>query len=120
MDKPISLSIKDYLIRRIVADTAISEKTVSAIIDHQFNSMVEATKSGDSVEIAGFGRFYFYRKKALKREIKYVSQIKMYEGYLEDDALTERRRKNIELRLIVMHRLLDSLRNRLYGLGTDL
>ncbi len=35
-DKPISLSVKEYLIRRMAVKMRISEKMIEAVVNHQF------------------------------------------------------------------------------------
>ena len=67
MDKPQSLSMKDYLTRKLAVNLMMSEKVIDAIVSHQFSSANEALLSNDSVEISGFGKFYFNKNKAIKR-----------------------------------------------------
>ena len=67
MDKPISLSMKDYLIRRLAVKLMTSEKTIEAVINHQFQSANEALLNNKTIEISGFGKFIFNDKKAVKK-----------------------------------------------------
>ena len=67
MDKPISMSVKDYLIRTLAVKMMVSEKTIETVINHQFQSANEAMDLNNSIEIASFGKFYFNEKKAKKR-----------------------------------------------------
>jgi nucleoid DNA-binding protein len=67
MDKPISMSVKDYLIRTLAVKMLTSEKTIEAVVNHQFQSANEAMDLNNSLEISGFGKFYFNEKKATKR-----------------------------------------------------
>ncbi len=71
MDKPISLSMKDYLIRRLAVKLMTSEKTIETVINHQFQSANEALLNNKTIEISGFGKFIFNDKKALKKMSKY-------------------------------------------------
>ena len=41
-DKPISLSVKDYLIRKLAVKMMTSEKTIEAVVNHQFQSAQQA------------------------------------------------------------------------------
>ena len=52
MDKPISLSVKDFIIRKMAVKLMMSEKTIDDVINHQFNSANEALKYNNSVEIS--------------------------------------------------------------------
>ena len=77
MDKPISLPVKDYLIRVLAVKTLTSEKTIEAIVNHQFQSANEALQTNKSVEISGFARMLFNQKKANKK-MKLLLQKKDY------------------------------------------
>ena len=67
MDKPRHLSMKDYLVRTLAVKMRIPEKTLDAVISHQFSSANEAMRSTKSIEISGFGKFFFNQKKAEKK-----------------------------------------------------
>lgn len=67
MDKPISLSVKDYLVRTLAPKMLVSEKVIDAVVVHQFQEANDALKRNHSVEISGFGKFYFNHKKAVKK-----------------------------------------------------
>jgi nucleoid DNA-binding protein len=61
--------MKDYLIRVQSVKAMTSEKTIEAVINHQFQSASLAMRTNNSVELSGFGKFYFNTKKAIKRLI---------------------------------------------------
>lgn len=67
MDKPRSLSMKDYLVRTLAVKLRIPEKTLDAVISHQFHSANEAMLTNKSIEISGFGKLIFNKKKAEKK-----------------------------------------------------
>jgi len=77
-DKPISLSVKDYLIRRLAVKMMLSEKTIDTVVSHQFQSANEALFQNKSVEISGFGKFFFNEKKAHKTLEKFESQKELF------------------------------------------
>ncbi len=66
MDKPVSTSVKDFLIRKMMVDLAIPQSTISLVIDHQFSGALQAMQKNDSVEISGFGKFLFKTPIAYK------------------------------------------------------
>lgn len=68
-DKPITLSVKDFLIKKMAVKMRIPESTIEAVIEHQFKQMIRATKENTSVELSGFGKFLFMEKRA-KRYIE--------------------------------------------------
>jgi nucleoid DNA-binding protein len=99
MEKPTTLSVKNYLIRKLAADMIIPEATIQAVITHQFGTAFSALASNASIEISGFGKFVFDQKRAIKRMGKYNSQKKMYEGILNDDTISPVKRRNTEMRM---------------------
>lgn len=74
MDKPISLSVKDYIIRKMAVKLMVKEEVINAIVMHQFTSAIEAMSRNKSVEISGFGKFYFNYNKAVKKMEKMLLQ----------------------------------------------
>lgn len=61
------LTDKELLIRTIASKLLIAEKTIDAVINHQFASANSAMDTNKSVEISGFGKFMFNEKKAARR-----------------------------------------------------
>ena len=92
MDKPISMSVKDFLIRTLAIKMLTSEKTLDAVINHQFQSANEAMHLHKSVEISGFGKFFFNDKKANKRMEKLISKKDAYEKILANPDITDQKK----------------------------
>lgn len=69
-DKPQSLSIRDYIIRRLSYQLRHPENIISSVIAHQYSSAAKATYEFREVEISGLGKFLFSDKKAEKRLYK--------------------------------------------------
>lgn len=66
----MSMSVKEYLIRTLAIKLAVNEKTIEAVVNHQFQSANEAMDVNHSVEISGFGKFMYNEKKAVKKLAK--------------------------------------------------
>jgi len=66
MDKAINLPLKDFLIRKLAVKLMRNEDEIEKIISHQYQAANEALLTNDSIEISGFGKFFFNHKKALK------------------------------------------------------
>ena len=94
MDKPISMSVKDYLIRLMSVKMMLSEKTIEAVVNHQFQSANVALQENNSLEISGFGKFYFNQKKAQKRMEKMLSKAELFAKQAADESLSEQRRNS--------------------------
>ena len=97
--KPKSMSMKDFLIRVQAVKMMKSEKTIEAVVNHQFQSTNLAMRTNNSVELSGFGKFFFNIKKAQKR-LDSLRDRKVYiEEALKDELLTEQRRKRYDTML---------------------
>lgn len=92
MDKPISMSVKDFLIRKLSVQLMTSEKTIEAVINHQFQSANLALQDNETIEISGFGKFYFNKKKANKKMEKMLSKAALFEKQTNDSSLSEQKR----------------------------
>lgn len=57
---------KKEIIKKIVVDTAIPEDVISDVLSFAFSKAVKAFKTGDSVELSGFGKFVFNPHSAKK------------------------------------------------------
>lgn len=118
-NKPMSLSVKDWIIRKLAPKMLLSEKTIEAVVNHQFQGANEALKNVKSLEISGFGKFFFNEGKAVRQMEKHHSQVALFSKMLEDDALTEQKRKSLELKLQIAKDCIRDLKPRMYAI-TDL
>lgn len=99
MDKPISMSVKDYLIRTLAVKILTSEKTIEAVVNHQFQSANEAMDLNNSVEIAGFGKLFFNMKKARKKVEKLTAKKGAMEKIINDETMSEQKKKSATVTL---------------------
>jgi hypothetical protein len=99
MDKPVSMSVKDYLIRTLAVKILTSEKTIEAVVNHQFQSANEALDLNNSVEISGFGKLFFNNKKAIKRLGALNAKREVMEKMINDETLPEQKRKSAQVTL---------------------
>jgi nucleoid DNA-binding protein len=118
-NKPVSLSVKDWIIRKLAPKMLISEKTIEAVINHQFQEANQALTKHKSLEISGFGKFFFNDGKATRQMEKYESQVALFTKKLEDVSLTEQKRKSYELKLQIALDGIRDLKPRMYAF-TDL
>ncbi len=68
MDKPKSLSLKDFIIRKMAVKMRTPESTLDAVITHNYRYLSSLMKTHTEIELSGFGRLYFNTNKA-KRKI---------------------------------------------------
>ncbi len=101
MDKPMSMSIKDYLMRTQSVRTNTPLKTIEAVIDFQYQEANLALQLPNihSVEISGFGKMVFSMKKAITKYKKNQGKKDYWENALLSPDLTEAKRKSIQTKL---------------------
>lgn len=85
----MSMSVKEYLIRTLAVKLAVNEKTIEAVVNHQFQSANEAMDLNHSIEISGFGKFMFNEKKALKKLAKLESKRDYMQKVVDSPETTE-------------------------------
>ncbi len=98
MDKTSTLSIKNYIVRKMAVDLAVPEKTIIAVVDHQFASFCEAVKHKNSLELPGIGRWIFKsRTAAANLEKAKINLEKLNEKCINNtDARLLRKRENLQ------------------------
>lgn len=110
-DKPKSMSIREWITRKIALEIIIPEKTIKLVISHQFDSALEALKSNNSLEISGFGKFFYNKNKAAKEKVRFMSQKDASQKILDSATATEEERRKAELdiaiqseRIVALHK----------------
>jgi nucleoid DNA-binding protein len=84
MNKPASMSYKDFLIRTLAVKLAVDEKLIETIVNHQFKSANEAMDVHRSIEISGFGKFLFNVKKAHKKMDGLIKKRDLFQAIIDD------------------------------------
>ena len=120
MKKPQSMSVKEWIIKKMAISMVVSEKTIDAIVTHQFDSANDALEVHDSIEISGFGKFYFNQKKAQSQYDKYVRIKQSYEKLLADDSLTDKKKHSTEQKLTSVSNDIKILKPKINEPGTDI
>lgn len=118
--KPSSMSMKDFLVRTQAVKMMKSEKLIDAVVSHQFQSALQAVKQNNSVEISGFGKFYFNVRKAEKKLERLVEKEKVILNHLANTELTETRRQRYEVMLRNNTAEMEFLKTKLNEASTDL
>ena len=98
MDKPTTMSVKDFLIRKLAVKLMVGEKTIEAVVNHQFSSANEALEENNSIEVSGFGKFYFNRNKALKKIETLKIMLDALNKKLETEEI-ERKKELIQMKI---------------------
>ena len=109
MDKPISMSVKDFLVRTLAVKMMMNEKTIEAVVNHQFQSANEAMDLNNSLEISGFGKFYFNEKKAIKRLGQLNAKKQAMERIIIDETTSEQKKRSSKVTLEKTEALINLL-----------
>ena len=111
-DKPQSLSVKNFLIRKMSTAMMVSEKIITSVIDHQFTSLIENMSTCNSLEISGFGKFLFNKRKANEMMIFYLKEQIMVKNEVATftDAYAKKRG---EIRLSILEMQIKALNQKL-------
>jgi len=96
----------------------ISEKVIDAVVVHQFDSANDALNINKSVEISGFGKFYFNAKKALTQYNKLLAIKKAYQNMLLDEKISDVKRNAVELKLQIIETSIKTLKPKIDESGT--
>jgi nucleoid DNA-binding protein len=110
MDKPISLSIREYLVRTLAPKLLVSEKVIDQVIVHQFSEANAAMSNNESLELSGFGKLLFNKKKAYKKMEKFMSQKALFEAMIQNPDTSEQRRHAAKLKLNTVLNNIDVLK----------
>jgi predicted acylesterase/phospholipase RssA len=114
MDKrPETMSMKNWLIRRMSTDMMLQERIIEAVIDHQYSSALDATKTLDSIEFSGFGSFMFNRKKARIRLGKCWSHVNQFKQTMMKEGITDRKYRSYEMKIETQLKNIEILNKRI-------
>jgi nucleoid DNA-binding protein len=113
MDKPISMSVKDYLVRTLAVKMMISEKTIETVVNHQFQSANEAMDTNNSIEISGFGKFYFNEKKAQKRLEDLTRKKNLMLEFIASAETSEQKKRSSQVTLEKTEALINLLKSKI-------
>jgi hypothetical protein len=98
----------------------ISEKIIDSVVTHQFDSANDALNVNKSVEISGFGKFFFNSKKAITQYNKLLNIKRTYENALADDNITDTKRNALELKMQIVESSIKTLKPKIDEPGTNL
>ncbi len=98
----------------------ISEKIIDSVVTHQFDSANDALNVNKSVEISGFGKFFFNNKKAITQYNKLLNIKRTYENALADENITDTKRNALELKMQIVESSIKTLKPKIDEPGTNL
>lgn len=109
LNKPPSMGLREWLIKRVGIEQHLPNTIVTKIVQHQYESAHKALKTNNSIEIAGFGKFFYNVKKAETQMEKCLSQKQAYQKILDEPSITEKKRHSYEQRMITVENGIKAL-----------
>jgi putative NADH-flavin reductase len=91
----------------------ISEKTIETVINHQFQSANEAMDTNNSIEISGFGKFYFNEKKAKKRLEDLTRKKNLMLEFIASAETSEQKKRSSQVTLEKTEALINLLKSKI-------
>ena len=106
------MPVKEYLLRIMSVRTNIPQKTIEAVMNHQFEGVVEAMHNKDiySIEVSGFGKFLFNTNKASKKIVTFSKKIEAYEKALLAPGLSDNRKAFIISKIAYLKSWIDAIK----------
>ena len=120
MNKPTTMSVKEWIIKKLAISMVVSEKVIDSVITHQFDSANDALNLNNTVEISGFGEFVFNTKKAQLHYTKLLEMKQAYENTLADQSITDKKRHATEQRMITVLKDIKTLKPKMHESSTDI
>ena len=112
VNKPTSMSVREWLTKLLSTKEATPQSTISAVITHQFDGAYEALKTKNSIELAGFGKFYYNVKRSEKEMSKLLLKKQATKEVLLDDSISDKKRVSYEKRLNTVNNNILFLKDR--------
>ena len=109
-----SITTKGWLVKMLSSELMMSETVIDAVIDHAFEMVKEKMLKNDTVEIAGFGKFIFNRKKALRKLDDWRNAKRVMTDYSNDESINEIKRKGYANKVKNITVDIDLLEKRIY------
>jgi hypothetical protein len=115
MDKPVSMSTKEYLIRKMSLETNTPIKIIDAVVAHQMQGLNQAIQDDliFTAELSGFGKFLFNHKKAQKKYEKHLSKENVFTNILAKSDITDKQKHSYTLKLRSTEQWLEGIKTKL-------
>lgn len=115
----MSMSVKDYLVKVLSVRSNTPLKTVEAVVDFQMQGAHDALVKNNSIELSGFGKFFYNIKKAQKKLDLNIMKKTFYENALNAPDLSEQKTKSLRVKLENTINTIESIKPKLNGIQAD-
>ena len=113
VNKPNSMSVREWLMKTLSQRDNIPQITIAAIVSHQYDEASTALNDNNSIEISGFGKFYYNEKRADKEMTQLLNKKEATEQMLADDSISEKKRWTAKRRLAITNKNIELLKTKI-------
>ena len=110
LNKPPSMGVREWLVKTLSQREHIAETIVSAVVVHQYDEANANLKKKNSIEISGFGKFYYNEGKAAREMVKCLSQKEAYQEVLDNESCSDKKRHSYEQRMETVEKNIEALK----------
>lgn len=110
--KPISISLKDWLVQTTAKDLEIDENLVNTIISWSYLKVKEKTQTVKSIELSGFGKLLLSETKTKKKIKKKYDFIKSLEARIVNSE-DEEKKEQMRTGIATVHKEIEYLKTKL-------
>lgn len=93
------MGVREWIVKTLSQRIHVVESIISAVVVHQYDEANTNLKIKNSIEISGFGKFYYNEGKADKWMVKCLSQKEAYQKVLDDEGISDKKRHSYEQRM---------------------
>lgn len=83
-EKPVSMSHKDWFVKQLSKKHNVDETILHKIINHQYESIIQATQKNKTIELTGLGSFRWNDKRAQRKLDQMDELIRVYREKIAD------------------------------------
>jgi DNA-directed RNA polymerase specialized sigma54-like protein len=106
------MSVREWLVRTLSQRDNIPQTIIASVVAHQYDEASTAMNDNNSIEISGFGKFYFNERRAEKEMVKLLSRKKDTEQVLSDKEISDKKRYSYTRRLDNIDKLIELLKTK--------
>lgn len=118
-DKPDTMTLKEFLFRKLEQESGYSREQLSAVVNFQFRELREKFKTEKTIEISHFGKFIWREHGAKMLHAKKINALKKRYARLDEmEAEVDRDERAIAVQKEGIERMLedlDELNVKMYG-----
>jgi len=107
------MSVREWLIKTLSKRDNIPQTVIASVVTHQYDEASTALNNNNSIEISGFGKFYFNEGRATKEMARLLLKKENAEQTLADEKISDKKRHAYTKRLATIDKNIELLKTKL-------